>query len=210
MKNFLVLVLAFSATPLASAQEDAAERARIAGERAAAEARFTQRQRECNALFAVNDCVSKATREKNAALANLRRQEQALDQAERRRSAAERLEAQQERFSPERQREEQERRARALEDHRERQERAAEKAAKRPPAASGAPAANEPKAPPQPQGQAREPRNAAAAQVSAEEAARNRAAFEQRVREAEEHKAEVRERIAKRAKPAASGLPVPK
>lgn len=210
MKNFLLLALALAAAPAAWAQDDAAERARIASERAAVEAQFTRRQRDCNALFAVNDCISRATREKNAALANLRRQERALDDAERRSRAAERLQSQQERLSPERQREEEERRARALEDHRERQQRAAEKAARRPAAAASAPAAGEPKAPPQPQGQPREPRQPASAQIGAAEAARNRAAFEQRVREAEEHKADVRERIARRAKPAASALPVPK
>ena len=42
-----------------------------------------------------------------------------------------------------------------------------------------------------------------------EEAAKNRQVYEQKQRDAEAHKAEVRARLAKRTKPAASALPPP-
>ena len=56
---------------------------------------------------------------------------------------------------------------------------------------------------------ARAPQQPKSPPVSAQEAARNRAAHQARLREAEAHKAEVQERIARRAKPAASALPAP-
>jgi colicin import membrane protein len=210
MKHLLVLSFALCAAPLAWSQDGRMESERIARERSAVDARFAERKRECNALFAVNDCVSKATREKNAALGELRQQERLLDDAERQRAAAERLKAMEER-NAERRRDEQERRERALQDQKERDARAAGKAATRAeaerPASAAAP--QSPPGPPQPQGKARESRAPAGAQVTPEEAARNRAAHEARLREAEQYKKEVQDRLAKRAKPAASALPVP-
>lgn len=211
MNKILLAILVLAATPFARAQDDMAERQRIAMEIAAAEARFAEQRRECNARFAVSDCVRKATREKNAVVGNLRRQERALDDAERRRRAAARLEAQQERNSPERLQQEEERRAKALEDHRERQGRAAEKAARQAAIEQKGTQATVPGAPatPAPQGEPRAPRTATGPQITPEEAARNRAAHEERLREAREHEAEVRKRLAERKKPPAPGLPVP-
>lgn len=209
----LALLLAALSAP-AWAQDDGAERARIAAERKAVDERFAAEKKACNARFAVTDCVEKVTRSRNAALGELRRQERVLDDAERRQRAAERLKAQEERNSPERQREAEERRVRGLAQQKEREERAAEKAQKR--AADQAKRAQDARPPrqaasaPGPQGGARVAPAPKAPPVSAEEAARNRAEYEARVVEAERHKAEVRERIARRAKPAASGLPAPR
>ncbi|HYE39066.1 MAG TPA: hypothetical protein VEB23_03995, partial [Ramlibacter sp.] len=61
MKRFFAAALVACIAPCAWSQDDAAERSRIASERAAVDARFAARQRECNALFAVNDCLRKAT-----------------------------------------------------------------------------------------------------------------------------------------------------
>jgi colicin import membrane protein len=214
MKPILALALALSAAFSAQAQDDAAERRRIEAERTAVEARFAERRRECNAKFAVNDCVELAARDKNAALADLRRQERVLNDADRKRRAAERLRDQEERNSPERQRAEQERRARAIQDQKDREERAAEKKARRAADEAGRPkhprTPGAASGPPQPQGSARAPQQPRSPPVSAGEAAKNRAAHEARLREAEEHKAEVENRIARRSKPAASALPVPK
>jgi len=215
MKPFLALALALAAVLPAHAQdEDRAERERIDADRKAVDARYAERRKECNAKFAVTDCVEQATREKNAAMADLRRQERLLNDAERKRRAAERLKAREERNSPERQREEQERRARAVQEQQDREARAAEKAQKR--AAQQAERASAPRRAkeasglPAPQGEPRAPNATKGPTVTPDEAAKNRAAYEARLREAEAHRKEVQERLARRAKPAASALPVPK
>lgn len=80
---------------VAQAQDSVApvgERERIARERAAVEALFTARQAACQSRFAVTDCVNDAKTERRAALAPLRRQAIALDDAERKQRAARRLE----------------------------------------------------------------------------------------------------------------------
>ncbi|HEX7888580.1 MAG TPA: hypothetical protein VF522_04400 [Ramlibacter sp.] len=220
MKPFLVLALAMAAVLPAYAQGDdteraeRAERARIEAERKAADVRFAERRKECNARFAVTDCMKKAERERSAAQADLRRQERVLNDAERKRRGAERLRDQAERNSPERQREEQERRAKAVEQQQGREAQAADKAQKR--AGQQAERASAPRHDKSSaghsglRGKPREARAPKQPTVTAEEAAKNRAAHDKRLRDAEAHRAEIQERVAKRAKPAASGLPVPK
>ena len=66
------------------------ERERIAADRAAATARFNERERECRAQFVVTACVEAAQRNEHATLTRLRRQEQALNDSERREAAARR------------------------------------------------------------------------------------------------------------------------
>ncbi len=214
MKYLLACTLALFAALPAQAQDDAAERERIKSERAAAEARFADEERACRARFAVTDCLDKATRTRNARLAELRRQERLLNDADRKRRAAERQKQLDERNTPERQKEAAERRARALAEQQEREKAAAEKAAKR--AADEAeraqrgPRHKSAGAAPGPQGKPRQERIKKSLAPTPEEAARNRAAYEKRQREAEQHRAEVAARIARRAKPAASDLPPPK
>jgi hypothetical protein len=67
-----------------------AERERIGAARAEAEARFEQRESACRARFAVNACLEEARRERRASLMHLRQLEVVLDEAERRRRAAQR------------------------------------------------------------------------------------------------------------------------
>lgn len=69
------------------------ERERIARERADVEARFTEQKAACQSRFAVADCLEAAKRERREALAPLRREAIALDDAERKERAARRLEA---------------------------------------------------------------------------------------------------------------------
>ena len=68
------------------------ERERIARERAALEARFTESEAACQSRFAVTDCVNDAKAERREALAPLRRQAIALDDAQRKQRAAQRQE----------------------------------------------------------------------------------------------------------------------
>lgn len=215
MKILAACALALLAAFPAVAQDPGAERERerIRAQRAAAETRFADAKRACNARFAVNDCVDRASRAHNAELADLRRQERALNDAERRQRAAERLRAQEERRAAEADQAAAERRARAVAKQQEREAQAAEKlrrqAEEQARRAQNPRVPKEPSGPPQPQGSARAPQGPKGPAITAEEAARNRAAHEARVREAQQHKAEVQQRMATRSKPAASGLPVP-
>ena len=213
MKYRLASVLLLLAAGPALAQDDAAERERIGRERAAAEARFTEQEKTCRARFAVTDCVNKATRERNAALSELRRQERILDAEERQRRAAQRQQELDERNSPEQQKAAADRRAKALADRQEREARAAEKAAARAEKEAGraaaAPREQAAKGEPQPQGKPRQARSPGTQGPTAEEAAKNRAAYEARQLEAQQHKAEVAARNAKRSKPPAGDLPPP-
>jgi len=214
MKALLSLALALLAAVPVQAAEDHAERDRIKAERAALDARFTEQERACRARFAVTDCVQRAQRERNAALAALRRQERVLNDAERKRRAADRQQELDERNAPEKRARDEQQRRLAVAERMEREARAAEKARKKAEddANKAARAPREPRAAgaaPGPQGSARTPGTPKAHGPSPEQAAKNRATFEARLRDAEEHSAKLRERVAKRKKPAASDLPIP-
>lgn len=73
------------------------ERARLSRERARIEAEYQSQERACYARFAVSDCVGKANARRRQGLADLRRQEVALNDMERKRKAMERHRAVQER-----------------------------------------------------------------------------------------------------------------
>jgi colicin import membrane protein len=211
MKQLIAAALALLAFAPAQAAD---ERERIRAERAAVQARHAEQEKACRATFAVTDCVQRVQRERNAALAALRAQERVLNDAERRQRAAERQRDLDERNSPERRQEAEARRRQALIDQQDRADRAAEKARRRaeedaqkaqrgprqPKAAGGAPG---------PQGTPRAPHAPKSHALSAEEAAKNRAAYEERLKKAEAHNQELRERQARRRKPAASDLPIP-
>src|SRR5688572_19120205 len=132
-KLFVSLVLLGPALSLRAqeAGEVAAEKARLAAQRAEAEHVFQAEEKACYAKFAVNDCVDAARAKRREVLAGLRKQEVALNDAERRRKAAERLRDIEERTSGESQRDQTEQRNKALADQRDREVRAAEKAAGR-------------------------------------------------------------------------------
>jgi hypothetical protein len=216
MKHLIALVLALAvALPAVAAdQAEAAERARIKAERDAVDARFKEQERACRAKFAVTDCIHDAQRARSAAIADLRRQERVLNDADRRRRAAERQKDLDERNSPEARQRAEEHRRQAMQEQKDREARAAEKARKHaeddaerarrgpraPKAARGAPA---------PQGAARAPHEPKQPSITPEQAAKNRAAYDARIKESEEHNAKLRERVAKRRKPAASDLPPP-
>jgi colicin import membrane protein len=221
MKSFLASVLLLAAIGPAFAQasdeeaRETRERDRIKREKATVEDRYRLEEHLCRQKFAVNDCVNKAKRSRSADLAELRKQELAINDAERKRRAEQRTRDLAARQSAEHQQEAAERRARALKEAEERQKAFDEKTAKRaadqagkaahPPAAKVAKPGTV-----EPQGQPRATRAFKAPQVDASKAAENRAKFEANQKEAAAHKAAVAERAAKRSKPAASALPVPK
>ena len=81
-----VVAIAVSAGSFAQAAPPVLEQ--IAAERAATEARFVDRERECRARFVVTDCLDTARQERRATLNRLKRSEIEFDEARRRETAA--------------------------------------------------------------------------------------------------------------------------
>lgn len=136
MKRILFIVALAAACTAASAQTaDASvtrfevERARIASERADVDARYAREEAACYGKFAVNDCLNEARARRRAALADLRRQDISINDAERKRKGAEAMKRIEEKNSPQKADEAAQRRDRAINDQLIREERAAKKAA---------------------------------------------------------------------------------
>lgn len=98
--TFKLLILALLLIPVvASAQSVAAggslsskeERARIQADRAQAQTRFAREEAACYQKFAVNDCINEARVRRREILADLRRQELSLAEADRKRAGADQI-----------------------------------------------------------------------------------------------------------------------
>ena len=87
------VALIVAAAPADAFVNDGVERERLAGERAATEARFADQERACQERFAVTTCVQEAQRERRDSLTRLRGQQTQLDDEKRRQRAAERTES---------------------------------------------------------------------------------------------------------------------
>ena len=174
----VVLLSAQAAEPVAG---DAAERERLARDRAAVEAAHAQRLRDCQGRFAVTPCIEEARAARRESLAGLRRQQALLDEAQRKQRAAARMAAIREKVGAEESR---------------RSEPARAAPAQKAPMRVVAPRAG--KAAPAPA-----PASAASGVREASEA-RQRARFEERQHEAQAHREEAQRRAAERAK---SGKP---
>jgi hypothetical protein len=184
LRGFGLVVMPLALLAPANADE-AAERSRIARERAEAQARFEQRQRECAQRFAVTPCVEEARAEHRQAMLQLRRQEGVLDEAQRKQRAAARLAAIEEKRRAE-------------------QARAAE------PRAGRAPAAPLQVKPPRQGAAAARPASAPASEPgAAAREQRKRARFEARQRDAQAHREEAERRSAERESKGRAGSPLP-
>lgn len=172
-----------------------AERERLRQERAAAKASQAQEETDCRQRFVVTDCLDRTRRRWQPVLDDLRRQEVALNDAERKQRSAEQLRKLEERNSAQAQVAAARRRDEARSDHEARQGRAAAKA-------SG----------PQPGGRPRaqgEPEDGSGPGLTREQEAANAQAHARRVQEVQERRERLERRQASRAKPPASALPVP-
>jgi colicin import membrane protein len=184
-----LLTLALLCGVSLGAQADA-EHERIAAERAAANAKLAEQQRECATRFLVAPCMDDARTENRATLARLRQRELQLDEARRRAVA--------------------EARRKAIAEKAEAQQARASDAAPEPPRVRVRRA-------PQPAGRASEsvaPRLPGGAEPGADRASierRNQEKFEARQREAQAHREAVERRNAQRAAKGkvAAPLPVP-
>lgn len=203
----LLLALACCLPALADeAQDTAAERARIAAERSRVEAAFQAEQKACYRKFAVTGCIDEAQARRRAQLADLRRQEIALNDAERKARSADRMRALEQKQAEEARRQA-DAAAKGQAERASREQRAQEKAAKAQ-AAAAKEGTGTPKAPrtaPVPKaGSARAP-NVPGEQPDTGE---NRRKYDERQRHAQEHKASVEQRETQRHKPS-QPLPVP-
>jgi colicin import membrane protein len=86
----VVCMLPCIAQAAGPAQDEALQRERLAGERAAAQARYEQAVRGCEAGFVVTGCINQAKAERRATLDRVAREQAALNDAVRKRSADER------------------------------------------------------------------------------------------------------------------------
>jgi colicin import membrane protein len=210
MTKFLLVFAMFFAALAATAQEEdarvKAERARIAAERKQAEDAYAAQETTCYARFAVTDCLKAAKAQRRVLLADLRRQEISLNDAQRKRQAAEHLRELEERASPQSQQEAADKRAKALADQHQREAGAAEKASERARTAASAPGNAGAR---EAQEQHKRVEAGSARTRKDQEAAENVKRYEQRQQEAKEHKEDLAKRAAERNKPPASSLAVP-
>jgi colicin import membrane protein len=208
MKQLMPVLVLLGLSLAAWAQDDpgtAAERARLKSERSAAEAAYKAEEKACYGKFAVTDCLNAAKTRRRGALADLRRQESSLNDAERKRKAAQRLRETEERATAERQREENQR-ARAAASQKQRETEAADKAASRASEDAVRPAKAAQR---QEQIEKRQAEQAAARNRKTAEEAHNRERYEHRLAEAAERRAKLEKKLAERKKPPAAPLPSP-
>lgn len=119
-----------SSVPAVSITPDV-ERVRINAERATLEAGFNLENVACHKKFLVNNCLDEIKLRRRGALADLRRQEIALNALDRKAKGAEQVKKTEEKSSPEKQQQDAEKRATALKDVQTRMDRDKQKNADR-------------------------------------------------------------------------------
>jgi colicin import membrane protein len=203
----------------AAGLQEQAERTRIASERAGLLSAYQTQQQACYQKLAVTPCLTQARDEHNEKMRDLKRQEVALDDVQRKRKAAERMRIIDERNSPEAQLKEAERRGRAIEQAKQREsnrvEKEQEREAKKMDASAVSPIREE--AAPKPAITA-QGKSSKAAETKlppeqrpgqAAKSAQSQQAAAQREKAAQERKEKAEQREAQRKKPASASLPVP-
>lgn len=211
MKVYFLLLLAVAAPLSVLAQTEAAvdaQSARIGAERNLVQQQFAAQEVACYRKFAVNDCLRANRAHRRDRLADLRRQELALNDAERKRRASEHVRSIEQRDAARDHAEEAAGRTESLERYRQRaadsQEKAAQRAAKQ---------ASEPKlaasSPVRSSGALRQPPTPAARREAKPAAPRDtqeaQRSYAERQREAQER----RERVQKRLAEPGRGQPLP-
>jgi colicin import membrane protein len=193
MKPLLLCLALLGAASPAWAQTDApdgAGRARIAAERKQAQARLASEEAACYRIFAVNDCLKAARARSRERLSDLRRQEVALNDAERERRAAERQRAMEEGGPVRKQQESAARRAEAVARQQEKTQALARHAAEK----------AQPPAPPAPR---------MANKLTAPDTAQELRRSQERQQDAKERQERVARRQAEAANSGVKPLPVP-
>ena len=205
MKNLLLSGLILAISLGTSAQTDTAnQRLRIASERAVLESAFSAQESACYQKFMVNDCLDMARLRRANGLADLRRQEILLDDAQRKSKGAAQVQKTEDKAAPEKQQEAADKRADALKDSAQRQERQRQTAVDRAAIAS--------KQKVQPDAQARLERQqdkAAGRSIKQTEAAAQVKKYNEKLATAQERQASHARSKASQSNPAAAALPTP-
>ena len=183
-KLFSVLALLLLAVPTVAQLPDAAtpsldiegELRRIQADRTREEARFAAEDVACYARFAVTDCLRDVRVRRREVLDDLRRQEVAINDAERKRKAQEQIERMDEKSSARQIEDEAASRLRAREAQQDREDRAIQKAAAAEKAKSGPPAGK------------RTPKTVEQGRT-ADEITEEQKQYQDKLREAQEHRA---------------------
>ena len=181
----------------------AAERARLKEERSVVDRRAQQEQVACYQKFAVEDCLRESRRQRRTLDDDLKRQEAAINDIDRKRRAAAQLERLDK--APPRSQDDPEKRQQSQQSQENREQRAAEHARTRAEAAAKS-EANRRDFEAKQRSHAAE--QAKAAQLRAE-APQERARHERKVEQAEEHRISRERRNAARSKPRSAPLPTP-
>lgn len=189
--NFLIFTSAISQNkPLntantpekaSAAPNETAERARIAQNRADAEAAYVTEKKACYQRFAVSCCLAQARDLRSSSLADLKRQEVSLNDMQRKRSGVEQLQRSEDKTSPEQQQTVSERRGQALVVNERRKERLEQQSADRQAIAQAA----QPRQKDVKGKKTQTDSKAAARQAKIARAAQNKARYETRLREAQ-------------------------
>jgi len=198
------------ALPARAAGADDAERHRIAEERAAIEARYAARQRECQDRFVVTSCVDDAKAERRHGLDELRARQLKLDEEQRRGRTAERS-AELAAKAADDARREKERAGRAASAPAPREPRPLEPRHETPARPAASTPAGRHDRPVASHGLAKKPGPSESAEQRRENEERHRASFETRQQQADQHRQEVLDKSAQRQKdrPPSPQLPVP-
>ena len=99
----LSLGAAMAQSPAQEKDNNALERSKIAAERARLEAGFQAEEAACKSRFAVNACLQEIRPRRNAAMADLRRQDLLINEAERKARGADQIQKTEDKSSLERQ-----------------------------------------------------------------------------------------------------------
>jgi colicin import membrane protein len=226
----IILIANFSIPTLANAQnspqkkderaEEGLERQRIKLERQQLVKNLEAQRQACYQKLAVTPCLNEARDQHNEKIRDLKRQEVALNDVQRKRAAADRVKALEQRNSPEAQLKRAQDRGKAMATATQREESRALKQASREAKLAEAEKApktvQEPKpegGAPAPQGKPRKPSAEKLAPSQrpgqAERMEKNRQQAAAREKQLAERRAKAAEREAKRKKPVAAGLPMP-
>jgi colicin import membrane protein len=195
--------------------QESAERMRISSERAALLRGYEAQREACYQKLAVTICHTQARDKHNDQMRDLKRQETALNDAGRKRKAADRLKAVEERNSPQVQLQKAENRGRAIEQNqqkalaREEEQRAREEKTGKPSAAPRSSASSAQASQGKPRAEPIPKLPPAQRPGQAERAAQSQLDAAEREKKSAERRAKQVQRAAERKKPAASGLPLP-
>ncbi|MDB5778684.1 MAG: hypothetical protein JWP79_1415 [Polaromonas sp.] len=182
-----------------------AQRAAIAAERNRLETGFMNEEASCYKKFAVNSCLDNVNARRRAVMADLRRQEILLNDAQRKSKAEQQIRKSQEKSSSESLQQDKDRRTQAIEDFRGRQARDQENAQRRDAAVANEAAARNANAA-RLENHAKKNQKRAERQAQAAEESRK---FNERQVQAQDRRARHEADQANRVKPAPKPLPLP-